>query len=96
MVNLYRLWFDEELGSKTTGWFPEFVIKALWFDEELGSKTTVWPFRSRWMMLWFDEELGSKTTLFCAYHRNGGCGLMKNWDLRQLVPFAMSNTGVVV
>jgi len=67
----------------------------LWFDEELGSKTTHGRLSHRDQRLWFDEELGSKTT---AKELNDGlnsCGLMKNWDLRQL-EVVVVNDGIVV
>jgi len=56
----------------------------LWFDEELGSKTTAPGFTRTSRLLWFDEELGSKTTQPVWDQRQQRCGLMKNWDLRQL------------
>jgi len=85
------LWFDEELGSKTTFATAKAIADRLWFDEELGSKTTLLSSSIAAAVLWFDEELGSKTTTWLLTAILPGCGLMKNWDLRQPYPLYSAN-----
>ena len=76
MKNYDPLWFDVEIGYKTTQAGEIAVTEELWFDVEIGYKTTNFLNKSSGMLLWFDVEIGYKTTLVRSVLMKLCCGLM--------------------